>query len=311
MSQLSPPRRIPLPLSNLPDSDDPVAQEIDSHCKSEIRNYAILGTLTPRRDQSNASGATPRADRDSPRRLEEEYDPYKHAAFQPKRPPPHDESAAVKAIPPPPQQPKKEFYFQLQRLFEALNDTEPSQHKALYALSIVCGERNPMIRWSTESKLDRSIKERQTAYDKVVDEKRLRAKQLLDEQKQPPSERELLHRRLENSRIDSVLATESEAHHLREFERQVQLENEKLQREEEIKKKRGEELKAQAKEAAERRRLEREKKLQELLDKDEETRDELDAVLRVRMRLEEEKKKSMNEAQTTISNQPQASSPSS
>ncbi|CUI14438.1 Hypothetical protein, putative [Bodo saltans] len=302
----TPQRRVPLPLSNvpLPEDTDGVAVEIDSVCRQEQNNYAVIGSLTPRRYRT--SSYTPTSDVDP--QSQETYDAWKLRVFQPKRPqdvssppPPHVAAIAASAtssIPSPPPSDTyrgKKLYFQLQRLFEAISSTgEPCENRpALFAFSLACHERNPMIRWIPDTQLHRNIQKRQDQLSTAQQVVRDRAEKLLVEQRPVLTEKQRLEAQWAASRDEASMGTLADNNHLLDLERKAALEEERRQHQEAEKKRIGEERRAQAREAALQRKAERDRKLQEVLDKDEETRLDMEAVLRVREKMNAERDKAM------------------
>lgn len=299
-------RRIPLPLSNvpLPEDTDNVAVEIDSVCREEQNNYTVIGSLTPRRYRT--SSYTPNSEVDSEALDAGTYDAWKLRVFQPRRPGEgatisQSSSAVVTAtssIPTPPPNDTyrgKKLYFQLQRLFEAISSTgEPCECRpALFAFSLACHERNPMIRWVPETTLNRNIQQRQDQLTNAQQSARDRADKLIVEQRRGLTARQQLDAQWAASRDEASLGALADSNHLLDLERKAAQEDERRQMQEAEKKRLGQERQAQAREAAERRKAERERKLQEILDKDEETRLDMEAVARVRAQLEAERSRVM------------------
>lgn len=296
MSSTTPQRRVPLPLSNvpLPEDTDNVAVEIDSLCREEQKNYTVMGSLTPRRIRA-ASSVEGEGENEVAN-----YDAWKLRVFQPRRPGETQSSSCVTATSPIPSPPAvdtykgKKLYFQLQRLFEVISATgEPcADRPALFAFSLACSERNPMIRWVPETNLSRTILQRQQQLSSAHQEQRDRAEKLLVEQRPVLSERQRLDAQWAASRDEASLGALADSNLLQDIQRKAAQEEERRDREEREKKRLGEERLAIAREAAQRRKQERDRKLQELLDKDEETRLDMEAVDRVRAQLEAERNKS-------------------
>lgn len=295
----SPQRRVPLPLSSIPDGDqDAVRRELDIVCRQEQTNLSVFGSLTPRRTRNGGDAGAIIVGTPTPESDAAGYDIWKNRVFQPNRPANGAQSSIAQTsttmisspIPAPPDTHRgKKLYFGLQRLFEAISfsGVPKEQHLALYAFSLACQERNPMIKWVPVTKLDRNIERRHEELQ--IMHSQMRA--VVDEvaAPKPLSEREKLEKRLTESRMEAAHGAFVDSQTVAELERRIAQEAAASKAAEIEMKRLGEERRRAAKEAAQQRKAERERRLQEILDMDEATREEMDAVLKVREKLDAEK----------------------
>jgi hypothetical protein len=241
-------------------------------CRKEQVNFISTGSVSPRRLK--------------PVTEDDESTPWKHQYFQPHRPPPTVPQLTPKKATalPPIGLPK------LRALFDVIGKTEslPQDCLGLALLALVAGERDKTVAWRQETALERNIRMRVEALDEAQRSRTDHARQLMLEQIPPKSEREAFLEEYKASKLHYMHASDSDAARVAACERQAAEEERQRQRRENEMRQAGEQRKQQQREAMEQRRKARELQLERLLEEEEDVRDTLDAVKKIRMRLEEE-----------------------
>lgn len=268
---MSLPKRVPIPLTNIPPEEDPVSYEILAICRKEQTNFIGTGMISPRRQNQDSSAA-------------DESTPWKHQYFQPQRPPPLPQIMPKKTTAVPRGLPK------LRALFAAISKTEarPEQLLGLELLAELAAERDKTVAWTLETELERNVRLRVESLDEAQRSRTEHARQLMLEQVPPKSEREVFLEGYKASQLHYMHASDSDAARIATAERLAVDDERNRQRKEQEQKQLGELRKQQQRENMEKRRKAREAELERLMDEEEDVRDTLDAVKKVRMRLEEE-----------------------
>ena len=245
--------------------------EILSICRKEQACFIGSGTLSPRRQ--------------APTTHDEESTPWKHQYFQPRRPPGNATPSGAKPTSLPPLGLPK-----LRAFFDATGKTDarPEDLPGLVLLETVASERDATVTWRQETELERNIRQRVEQLEETQRSRTEHARQLMLEQIPPKSEREKFLEDYRASKLHYMHAGDSDAARLASYERQAAEEERQRTRRENERKQAGDLRKQQQRELMEQRRKDRETKLQQLLEDEEDVRDTLDAVRKVRLRLEEE-----------------------
>lgn len=270
---MSLPKRKPVPFTNIPAEDDPVGTEILSVCRKEQSCFTASGSLSPRR-QFNEDAAP---------------SGWKHQLFQPKRPNGSEEVKESKSVVP-------AGLPKFRALFDALSKTEenPRDFLGLLLMYLVANQRDATVVWMPETELERNVRIRTEEFEAVQRSRTEHARQLLLEQIPSKSDREIFLEGYKASQLHYMYASETDAAKLSAYERQALQDEAKRVIAEQQKKQAGEMRKQQAREAMELRRREREARVHQLQDAEEDVRDTLDAVRKVRHRFDEEKASGMD-----------------
>jgi len=265
---MSLPRRIPVPFTNIPAEEDRVAKEIQLTCQDEQLRFeatGLLATTIPHDDVTPQSG-------------------WKHAVFQPRRPPRSTYQPVTRATT------KHYCYPQLRELFHRLgvDGVDPTSYDALDVFRAVASERDRTVVWRLETDVEVAVRKRIEAMDK---DHRIRQERAVELRKELLAGKATgdYERQYRANKLDCVFESSRDLKKIQEIDRRMSDDAVLSKVEEEKQRVLGELRKAQRQQDAIARKAERDKKLRKILQEEEEARENLDAVMRLRSRFDEEK----------------------